>query len=270
MSRGFHAFFRQYYNLRSLIRRVDPALDCLTAVPDYPMAMAGGSTDSFGKIPRTPPLNLAAFVLRSPNFRVRDLITADIGAALELLDTEFPATYRPMTGRARNNSWIACGSRRTSGIWPWKCSPAASSPTRASSPPPNWSRCSTCISWVRRRDCCSMSPLTTTTPSVVAPAAIPGAARRRGADRQQRRVDRPGRSGRCPGPPGGAVGCLRGCAGAGDRSGDHPAIGGRRAGARCWSGSRRATAWSDTDGTRGDHRMAGGEPTAGGRASNRR
>ena len=27
MSRGFHAFFRQYYNLRSLIRRVDPALE---------------------------------------------------------------------------------------------------------------------------------------------------------------------------------------------------------------------------------------------------
>ena len=100
MSRGFHAFFRQYYNLRSLLRRVDPALDCLTAVPDYPMAMAGGATDSFGKIPRTPPLNLAAFVLRSPNFRVRDLVTADIGAALELLDTDFPATYGAYDGQS--------------------------------------------------------------------------------------------------------------------------------------------------------------------------
>ena len=27
MSRGFHAFFRQYYNLRALLRRVDPALE---------------------------------------------------------------------------------------------------------------------------------------------------------------------------------------------------------------------------------------------------
>ena len=24
MSRGFHAFFRQYYNLRALLRRADP------------------------------------------------------------------------------------------------------------------------------------------------------------------------------------------------------------------------------------------------------
>jgi isorenieratene synthase len=35
MSRGFHAFFRQYYNLRSLLRRVDPALEGLTPVDDY-------------------------------------------------------------------------------------------------------------------------------------------------------------------------------------------------------------------------------------------
>ena len=26
MERGFHAFFRQYYNLRQLLRRVDPEL----------------------------------------------------------------------------------------------------------------------------------------------------------------------------------------------------------------------------------------------------
>ena len=26
MSRGFHAFFRQYYNLRALLRRADPGL----------------------------------------------------------------------------------------------------------------------------------------------------------------------------------------------------------------------------------------------------
>ncbi|EFL29651.1 dehydrogenase [Streptomyces viridochromogenes DSM 40736] len=30
MSRGFHAFFRQYYNLRALLRRTDPALSRLT------------------------------------------------------------------------------------------------------------------------------------------------------------------------------------------------------------------------------------------------
>ena len=28
MNRGFHAFFRQYYNLRALLRRVDPRSGC--------------------------------------------------------------------------------------------------------------------------------------------------------------------------------------------------------------------------------------------------
>ena len=37
MNRGFHAFFRQYYNLRDLLRRVDPQLRMLTPVDDYPL-----------------------------------------------------------------------------------------------------------------------------------------------------------------------------------------------------------------------------------------
>ena len=28
MNRGFHAFFRQYYNLRDLLRRIDPGWRC--------------------------------------------------------------------------------------------------------------------------------------------------------------------------------------------------------------------------------------------------
>ncbi len=28
MNRGFHAFFRQYYNLRNLLRRIDPRWRC--------------------------------------------------------------------------------------------------------------------------------------------------------------------------------------------------------------------------------------------------
>ena len=31
MNRGFHAFFRQYYNLRGLLRRADPDLSALSA-----------------------------------------------------------------------------------------------------------------------------------------------------------------------------------------------------------------------------------------------
>ena len=37
MNRGFHAFFRQYYNLRNMLRRVDPALGMLSPVDDYPL-----------------------------------------------------------------------------------------------------------------------------------------------------------------------------------------------------------------------------------------
>lgn len=94
MSRGFHAFFRQYYNLRSLLRRADPALARLAAVPDYPLQLADGPRDSFRRTPRKPPWNLAGFVLRSPSFPLADLPRVDVPTALELLRTEFPETLR--------------------------------------------------------------------------------------------------------------------------------------------------------------------------------
>lgn len=40
MSRGFHAFFRQYYNLRALLRRTDPTLSRLVPIDDYPLQLA--------------------------------------------------------------------------------------------------------------------------------------------------------------------------------------------------------------------------------------
>ena len=100
MSRGFHAFFRQYYNLRSLIRRVDPALESLTPVADYPLVLAGGHRDSFAKMPRTPPLNMAAFVAQSPSFTAADLAKVDVPAALELLDVDFPGTFSAYDGES--------------------------------------------------------------------------------------------------------------------------------------------------------------------------
>ncbi len=100
MSRGFHAFFRQYYNLRALIRRVDPTLSGLTAVADYPLVLAGGHRDSFAKMPRTPPLNMAAFVAQSPSFTAADLAQVDVPAALELLDVDFPATFSTYDGES--------------------------------------------------------------------------------------------------------------------------------------------------------------------------
>lgn len=100
MSRGFHAFFRQYYQLRALLRRADPTLACLRAVEDYPLSLKDGPTDSFAAIPRTPPWNLAGFVLRSPTFRLAHLARVDVDAAMGLLDVTFPQTFHDLDGRS--------------------------------------------------------------------------------------------------------------------------------------------------------------------------
>jgi carotenoid phi-ring synthase / carotenoid chi-ring synthase len=103
MSRGFHAFFRQYYNLRALLRRVDPDLQSLVGVQDYPLISADGHTDSFAKIPRTPPLNMATFVMQSPSFPLRDLAAVNVPAALELLHVDFPATFSRYDGESASD-----------------------------------------------------------------------------------------------------------------------------------------------------------------------
>jgi len=98
MSRGFHAFFRQYYNLRALLRRTDPGLRRLTALPDYPLRHSAGHEDRFARIPRTPPWNVLGFVARSPTFGMADLLTMDARAALPLLDVRVPEVYERLDG----------------------------------------------------------------------------------------------------------------------------------------------------------------------------
>ncbi len=93
MSRGFHAFFRQYYNLRGLLRRTDPALERLTPLPDYPLRHSDGMHDSFRHVPRTPPWSALAFAALSPSFPLRDLPRIDAAAALPLLDVRVPEVY---------------------------------------------------------------------------------------------------------------------------------------------------------------------------------
>ncbi|OBK74108.1 FAD-dependent oxidoreductase [Mycobacterium sp. 1274761.0] len=93
MNRGFHAFFRQYYNLRSLLRRVDPALNMLRPVDDYPLIDAQGRRDTFRGLPQTPPLNALAFALRSPTFRLRDLVRLSARAAAPLAAVSVPDIY---------------------------------------------------------------------------------------------------------------------------------------------------------------------------------
>ncbi|MFF7969758.1 FAD-dependent oxidoreductase [Streptomyces sp. NPDC007905] len=93
MSRGFHAFFRQYYNLRGLLRRTDPRLERLTGLPDYPLWHSTGLRDSFRHVPRTPPWSALGFVALSPSFGLRDLRTMNPVAALPLLDVRVPDVY---------------------------------------------------------------------------------------------------------------------------------------------------------------------------------
>lgn len=98
MSRGFHAFFRQYYNLRGLLRRTDPDLARLTPLPDYPLRHSGGLSDSFARVPRTPPFSALGFVALSPAFGWRDLAAMDARAALPLLDVRVPDVYERFDG----------------------------------------------------------------------------------------------------------------------------------------------------------------------------
>ncbi|MFD7665080.1 FAD-dependent oxidoreductase [Streptomyces sp. NPDC059788] len=98
MTRGFHAFFRQYYNLRGLLRRADPALAALTGLPDYPLRHSSGLHDSFAHVPRTPPWSALGFALLSPTFTVRELARMNPRAALPLLDVRVPGVYERLDG----------------------------------------------------------------------------------------------------------------------------------------------------------------------------
>ncbi|MGV9614433.1 FAD-dependent oxidoreductase [Nocardia xishanensis] len=96
MNRGFHAFFPQYYNLRKLLARSDPQLTGLRRVDDYPLLDAQGRRDSFRDLPHTPPWNALAFALRSPTFRLRDLIRIDARAAAPLAAVSVPRIYEQL------------------------------------------------------------------------------------------------------------------------------------------------------------------------------
>ncbi|ANC30706.1 FAD-dependent oxidoreductase [Isoptericola dokdonensis] len=100
MSRGFHAFFRQYYTLRALLRRADPELAHLVPVPDYPLRRGDGLTDSFAALPLTPPVNLVAFVVRSPTFPVSALPQVHLPSALELVSVSYPESHERYDGES--------------------------------------------------------------------------------------------------------------------------------------------------------------------------
>lgn len=100
MSRGFHAFFRQYYNLRALLKRVDPQLGFLRPIEDYPLQRPDGMRDSFAGLPTTPPWSVLRFVMRSPAFTLRSLSRVNVPAALELMKARFPGTHADYDGQS--------------------------------------------------------------------------------------------------------------------------------------------------------------------------
>ena len=94
MERGFHAFFRQYYNLRSLLRRISPDLDLLVPLPDYPILGPGGAHQSFAGLPHRAPWNFIALTRRTPELTLPALRGVGLRAALAMLAFDQFHTYR--------------------------------------------------------------------------------------------------------------------------------------------------------------------------------
>jgi carotenoid phi-ring synthase / carotenoid chi-ring synthase len=93
MERGFHAFFRQYYNLRALMRRVDPDLRCLVKLADYPVLGPDGAMESFANLPARAPFNVASLVMRTGTLGLSDLMGVSVPRALQMVSFHPERTY---------------------------------------------------------------------------------------------------------------------------------------------------------------------------------
>ena len=95
---GYHGFFRQYYTLRDVLRRLDPDLGFLRDVGGYPIVSrprdgVEWAPEDFSHLPRVPLLNLAALVVQSPSFRLRDLRHVSARETFAMLTYDPVATY---------------------------------------------------------------------------------------------------------------------------------------------------------------------------------
>ncbi len=93
LERGFHAFFRQYYNVRALMKRWDPLLRSLRPLVDYPLYGPGGAKETFKGLPARPPFNLIELVRRTPTLGFADLRAIDGEQAAEMLAFDGDDTY---------------------------------------------------------------------------------------------------------------------------------------------------------------------------------
>ncbi len=69
----FSAFHRHYYNVRALLRRIDPELVTLRGLDDYPVLGPDGAQESFANLPSTAPLNVLSLIRRTPFVSLGDL-----------------------------------------------------------------------------------------------------------------------------------------------------------------------------------------------------
>lgn len=96
---GFHGFFRQYYNWRNLLRRIDTAPSrLLHPLDSYPVISTCWPPEQFDGLPPTPPLSILALLARSPSLRLRELRRADQDAGRALLGFDARDTYRRLDG----------------------------------------------------------------------------------------------------------------------------------------------------------------------------
>jgi isorenieratene synthase len=77
-----------------VLRRIDPDLSFLRPAGPYPVISRHWPEENFSGLPKRPPANLLALVLRSPSLRLRELRGVDGQAALPLLSYSAEETYR--------------------------------------------------------------------------------------------------------------------------------------------------------------------------------
>ena len=138
MNRGFHAFFRQYYNLRTLLRRADPHLSALTPVDDYPLIDAVGRTrhlPRFAPHPTAERAGLRAAQSDIPATRPGPPRRQGRRAAGDGIGPAHVPSNSTTSMQAR--SYGTSTSPMQQGIWLSRCSPAVSSPGPRSCRPPS-------------------------------------------------------------------------------------------------------------------------------------
>ncbi|MCB9666601.1 MAG: FAD-dependent oxidoreductase [Myxococcales bacterium] len=94
MERGFHAFFRQYYNVRDLLRRIDPDLALLCPMDDYPLLGPGGLHQTFSGLRTHAPFNVIDMVRQVDALKIRHLLKVNVRAALEMLAFDPARTFQ--------------------------------------------------------------------------------------------------------------------------------------------------------------------------------